>query len=168
MALAKAALAGAFDQLAPDDDVGLRIFTTKLSNRVSPNWRDVVPIGPLAARSRALQKAIPSLRPQQGSPLYAATRDAFDAVVRHADPQRINAVVLLTDGYNEDDHDNNQSALLAHLATTPNVHVFTITYSNDADLATLRKIAQTTNAWNFDARATSDLADVLPRALASF
>ena len=168
IALAKTALAGAFDQLAPDDDVGLRIFTTKLSNPVSPNWRDIVPIGPLASRSRALQKAVPSLTPQQGSPLYAATRDAFDAVARHTDPQRINAVVLLTDGYNEDDHDNNQTALLAHLATNPNVHVFTITYSNDADLSTLRKIAQTTNAWNFDARDTSDLADVVPRALASF
>ena len=46
--------------------------------------------------------------------------------------------------------------------------MFTITYSNDADSRTLRKIAQATNAWNFDARDTSDLADVLPRALASF
>ena len=168
MALAKTALAGAFDQLAPDDGIGLRIFTTKLPNPVSPNWRDIVPIGPLAARSRALQQAIPSLTPQQGSPLYAATRDAFDAIARHTDPERINAVVLLTDGYNEDDHDNNQAALLARLATNPNVHVFTITYSNDADITTLRKIAQATNAWNFDARDTSDLADVVPRALASF
>jgi Ca-activated chloride channel family protein len=168
MALAQAALAGAFDQLAPDDDVGLRIFTTKLANPVSTNWRDLVPIGPLSSRTRALQEAIPSLTPRQGSPLYAATRDAFDAVARNADPQRINAVVVLTDGYNEDDHDNNQAALLAHLATNPNVHVFTIAYSNDADITTLHKIAQATNGWNFDARDTSDLADVVLRALASF
>ena len=168
MALAQPALAGALDQLAPDDDFGLRIFTTKLSNPASPNWHDVVSLGPLAARRRALQKAIAALAPQQGSPLYAATRDAFDAVARYADPQRINAVVLLTDGYNEDDHDNSRPSLLAHLATNPNIPVFTIAYSNDADLATLRKIAQATDASSFDARDTSDLAEMLPRALASF
>jgi Ca-activated chloride channel family protein len=168
IALAQTALAAALDQLAPDDDFGLRIFTTKLSNPASPNWRDIVPLGPLAARRRALQTAIPSLTPQGGSPLYAATRDAFDAVARRADPQRINAVVLLTDGYNEDDQDNSRTALLAHLATNSNIAVFTIAYGNGADLATLRKIAQATDAWNFDAHDTSDLADVLPRALASF
>ena len=80
----------------------------------------------------------------------------------------MNAVVLLTDGYNEDDRDNDQAALLAHLATKPDIHVFTIAYSNNADLATLQKIAQTTNGWNFDARDTKDLADIVPSALASF
>jgi len=167
IALARAALAGALDQLAPDDDIGLRIFTTKLANAVSPNWRDVVPSGPLADRRGALLKAIASLTPQQGSPLYAATRDAFDAVARHADPQRINTVVLLTDGYNEDEHDNNRAALIAHLAKNPNIRVFTIAFSNDADIATLRMIAQATNAWTYDARDPSDLADSVRRALAS-
>ena len=152
---------------ASDDDVGLRIFTTKLANAVSPNWRDVVPNGPLADRRGALLKAIASLTPQQGSPLYAATGDAFDAVARHADPQRINTVVLLTDGYNEDEHDNNRAALIAHLAKNPNIRVFTIAYSNDADIATLRMIAQATNAWTYDARDPSDLAGSVRRALAS-
>jgi Ca-activated chloride channel homolog len=167
IALARAALAGALGQLAPGDEIGLRIFTTKLSNAASPNWRDVVPIGPLADRRRALLKAIAALAPQQGSPLYAATRDAFDAVARRADARRINTVVLLTDGYNEDDHDSNRAALLAHLATNPAVHVFTIAYSNDADIATLRMIAQATNAWNYDATDPNDLVDSLRRALAS-
>jgi Ca-activated chloride channel family protein len=168
IALAQAALAGALDQLAPDDDFGLRIFTTELSNPVSPNWRDIVPLGPLTARRHALLRAISSLTPQRGSPLYAATRAAFDGVARRADPRRINAVVLLTDGFNEDDHDSNQTALLAHLATNPYIPVFTIAFGGGADLATLRKIAQATDGWTFDARDTSDLAEVLPRALASF
>src|SRR5439155_25379144 len=77
ISLAQAALTGALDQLAPDDAFGLRIFTTELSNPVSPNWRDIVPLGPLAARRHSLLRAIPSLKPQQGSPLYAATRAAF-------------------------------------------------------------------------------------------
>jgi len=57
--------------------------------------------------------------------------------------------------------------LLAHLAKDPSIRVFTITYSADADRATLEEISQATNAWNFDATDTNDLADLLPRALAS-
>ena len=166
--LARRALTDALDQLGPTDDVGLRTFTTKVTNSASPNWHDVVASGPLSERQTALQQAIAALTPAQGSPLYAATRDAFDQVARHVDPRGINGVVLLTDGYNEDDHDTDLDALLTHLGANPSVHVFTITYSNDADAATLRRIAQATDAWNFDARDTSDLAEVLPRALASF
>lgn len=166
--LAQQVLTSALAQLSPDDDIGLRIFTSKLTHSPSPDWRDVVPMGPLATRRSALVSAIAGLTPQQSSPLYTATHDAFDAVARHFDPQKINAVVVLTDGYNEESHNNNQGALLSHLETNPNVHVFTITYSNDADRATLRLISQETNARNYDARDTNDLPDVLPRVLANF
>jgi Ca-activated chloride channel family protein len=168
IAEAKSALSDSLDQLAPDDTVGLRVFTTKLPNRASPNWLDVVPRGALAVRRAALHEAITALSPRAGSPLYAATRDAYDAVARANDPRRINGVLLLTDGHNEDDHDNNLRALLAHLGTKPAVRVVTITFSAQADLATLEQIAQSTNAWNYDAVDTNDLADVLPRALANF
>jgi len=166
MALAKIALSDAIDQLAPDDEVGLRIFSTKLDG--NHNWRDVVPTGTVATRRHTLDTTIAALAPQQGSPLYAATRAAYAEVSRHADPQRIDAVLVLTDGYNEDDHDTNLTGLLAHLTTNPRVRVFTIAYSNDADQSTLKKMAQATNAASYDARDTRDLADVLPRAFASF
>ncbi len=162
ISLAKAALENAFDQLAPEDDVGLRVFTTKLANPVSPDWRDVVPTGPLAQRKPALLKAVSALTPQQGSPLYAATRDAYDAAARAAAPSRINGVVLVTDGYNEDDHDTNLKALLAHLGTNPDIHIFTIAYSSQSDLATLHKIANATNASTYDAQNAPDIADELP------
>ena len=166
--LARTALTGALDQLAPGDDVGLRVFSTDLSGTASPTWRDVVPTGRFTDRRRALHTAIRALTPHRGSPLYAATRAAADAVAANSDPRRINAVVVLTDGYNEDEHDNNVKALLAHLALRPDVRVFTVAYGDAADLNTLQKIAQATNAWNFDAQPANDLADVLPRALASF
>ncbi|HEV7525684.1 MAG TPA: hypothetical protein VGP92_12010, partial [Acidimicrobiia bacterium] len=170
IARARAALAGALGQLSLDDAIGLRIFTTGLPGRAggSADWRDVVPIGPLAQRGPALERAITALTPLRGSPLYAATRDAFDTAAQTADPQRINGVIVLTDGYNEVDRDNNLSALLAHLGTRSDIHVITIAYGMDADIATLRKIAQATNAWNYDASATLDLPDLLPRALANF
>jgi len=168
MALARTALTDAIDQLAPDDDIGLRIFSTELAGPDGPNWRDVVPSGPFAARRSALRSAIAALTPQTGSPLYAATRAAYDAVARGADPQRIDAVVVLTDGYNEDEHDTDLRGLLAHVTTHPDVRVFTIAFGMGADTATLTKLTQATDAATYDSTETRDLADVLPRAFASF
>jgi Ca-activated chloride channel homolog len=167
LAVAKGALTRALGELAPTDEIGLRIFSTDLTGSPSSDWRDVVPIAPLASSRRELARAIASLERWRGSPLYAATRDAFDTVARGADARRIDSVVLLTDGYNEDDRDTDLDALLAHVGTRPGVRVFTITFSNDADATTLGKLADATNAANFDASDPRDLPNMVSRALAS-
>ncbi len=168
MTLAKSVLPTALGQLAPADEVGLRLFTTKLANPAHPNWLDVVPSGPYATRRPELARAIAALRPEQGSPLYASTRAAYDAVARTIRSGRINGVVLLTDGYNEDDHDTNLDALVAHLTRNRNIRVFTIAYGSGSDFTTLRRIAQATDAWVYDARNSIDLGEALPRALGNF
>jgi Ca-activated chloride channel family protein len=152
---------------APDDEIGLRVFSTGMRGSPNPNWRDVAPMGRLAANRSRLVDALAALRPSRGSPLYRATRGAYDTVARAVDPRRIDSVVLLTDGYNEDDHDTDLGALLDHLSSGADVRVFTITYSNDADATTLTKISEATNAANFDARDTRDLPEMARRALAS-
>ena len=103
--------------------------------------------------------------PGKGAPLYAAARASYDTLARQYDRKRINAVVLLTDGYNEDEHDNNRQALLAHLREP--IRMFTIAYSPDADLSTLRRIAQATNAQCFDATDPTGIDDAFEGALAS-
>jgi Ca-activated chloride channel family protein len=167
LAVAKAAVTDALAELAPGDEVGLRVFSTGIRGAQNANWRDVVPVGPVATSRRRLVDAINALRTGRGSPLYRATHDAYDAIARRADPRRIDSVVLLTDGYNEDDHDTDLRALLDHLSSRADVRVFTITYSNDADATTLEKIAEATNAANFDARDTRDVAEMARRAFAS-
>jgi Ca-activated chloride channel homolog len=167
LAIAKAAVTNALGELAPDDEIGLRVFSTGIGGSSNPNWRDVVPMGRLSADRSRLVDAIAALTPSRGSPLYRATRGAYDTVARAVDPRRIDSVVLLTDGYNEDDHDTDRGALLDHLSSRTDVRVFTITYSNDADATTLTKIAEATNAANFDARDTRDLPEMVRRALAS-
>jgi Ca-activated chloride channel family protein len=149
IAVAKRALLAALSELGPDDDVGLRIFTTDIRNSASPFWADVVPIGRFDRQRRALMRAVDALAPRNSSPLYAAARDAYDAMAGNYDRKRINAVVMLTDGYNEIERDNNRRALLAHLREP--IRMFTISYSPDADLSTLRRIAQATNAQCYDA-----------------
>jgi Ca-activated chloride channel homolog len=163
---AKAALLDALERLAPDDEVGLRIFTTGVTTGPSTSWQDVVPIGSYAKQRTVLTNAIEALAPRAGSPLYTATHDAYDAMVAHIDNTRINGIVLLTDGFNEDDANNNRKALLAHLRD--NVRIFTIGYSGDADMSTMTSIAWATNARVYDATNTNAIDEMLPAALANF
>jgi Ca-activated chloride channel family protein len=168
LALAKIALVDALDRLGPDDDIGLRTFTTKLHGGTSPDWRDVVPIGNAAAQHDRLAHNIRSLRPLQGSPLYAATRDAYNTAHHTVDPAAINGVVLLTDGYNEDDANNDRSALLKHLAGDPRVHIYTIALGSDADVSTLKKIATATNGAYYGATNPINIEGAFADALSNF
>jgi Ca-activated chloride channel family protein len=164
--LAKRALLAALPELAPNDEVGLRIFTTDLRNTASPNWADVVPIRRLDRQRKALARAISGLAPRNGSPLYVATRDSYDSMSDDFDRERINAVVLLTDGYNEDDENDDRRALLAHLREP--VRFFPIAYSPESDLATLRRIAQATNATVYDATDPQRVDEMIGAAFTNF
>ena len=165
ISLAKRALLDALPQLAPDDEIGLRIFTTDLGG-AHPNWKDVVPIGRLDHQHDALTRAINDLTPLRGSPLYSATHDAFNTVDTTAEAGHINGVIVMSDGYNETDTDNSRAALLAELHDP--TRVFTIAYSPDADQSSLRKIAQSTNARVFDAGNPRLIEDTWRSAIVSF
>ena len=166
--LARPALARALPELSPGDQIELRVFTTKLPAHPSPNWAVVVPMGRYDARRVGLQGAVRALRPRQGSPLYAAIRDGYGAIAHRADPRTIDAVVILTDGYNEDDHYNKLAALLSTISTNHDVRVFTIPFGDLADYTTLKTIAETTNGQLYDARNVYDVGLAFREALASF
>jgi Ca-activated chloride channel family protein len=166
IALARPALTAALAELAPTDQVGVRAFGTALPRGTGARWVDVARVTPFGPARGRLLKVVNALAPHGGSPLYAATHDAYDAMARHLDRTRIDAVVLVTDGYNEDEHNSNLAALLAHL--NPRVRVFTVAFSNDADFATLQKIAAATTAQAYDARDPALIGDALARAFASF
>ena len=64
--------------------------------------------GPGADRARSRRTPTPcasqieGLYPQNGTPLYDVTSQSFQTMYDSYDPDRINAVVLLTDGKNDD------------------------------------------------------------------
>jgi Ca-activated chloride channel homolog len=165
--LARTAAKRAVERLSPDMRLELRIFTTKLPESPSRYWSVLVRSGPLSENRAAVLRAIDAIEPQQGSPLYAAIRDAHSDVARPG-LSSILGVVVLTDGYNEVDEDNDRDGLLADLAAFPGVRVFPVAYSNDADIRTLDKIADATNARHYDARDTKTIDDILARALSNF
>jgi len=172
--LAKDAVIDALDEFAPDDEVGLRIFTTNLGPQQDQNWLDLVPVGPLAGQREQMARAVGDLVPLNATPLYTATNEAYEAMLADFDAARINAVVLLSDGKNEDDFNNDAEGLIRNLraqaegeAAQP-VRVFAIAYGEDADLETLRRIAEATNAQLYDASDATTISRVFTAVVSNF
>ncbi|HEX3393771.1 MAG TPA: extracellular solute-binding protein [Acidimicrobiales bacterium] len=172
--LAKQAAIDSLGQFKPDDQVGLRIFSTEISATPPTDFVDLVPIGPAGTQRELLATKIRSLTPTQGTPLYSVTRASYTVMRDSFDTARINAVVLLTDGKNEDPADNNLDTLLNDLRagnegqSSRPVRIFPIAYGKDADLGTLRRIAEATNAAAYDATNPTTISSVLTAVVSNF
>ncbi|MGH2628906.1 MAG: VWA domain-containing protein, partial [Anaerolineales bacterium] len=106
--------------------------------------------------------------------LYTAARASFEDMQRAFDPARINAVVLLTDGRNEDAGNNDLNATLTALRAGSEgqsgapVRLFTIAYGEDADKATLRRLAEATNGAPYDASDPKSISKVFTAVVSNF
>ncbi|MET3807003.1 Ca-activated chloride channel family protein [Nakamurella sp. UYEF19] len=169
--LAKAAAATALGQLSDTDQVGLWTFTTEMPTP-STIYQDNVAIEPLTKDHRALlTTTLQGLIPQKATPLYAAVRQASKYMNGSANPDLINAVVMLTDGKNEYPNDDDLASLVSDLgssATENGVRVFSIAYGADADLGTLQKISEASRAAAYDARKPESIAKVFSNVLSNF
>ncbi len=172
--LAKVAVIDALDEFATDDDVGLRVFTTNMGESALEDWQDLVPIEPLGGQREEMVRTVGNLVPLNGTPLYTATNDAYESVLDQFDPTRINAVVLLSDGRNEDDRNSDLEGLINNLREQAEgenaqpVRVFAIAYGDDADLETLRRIAEATNAQVYDASDATTISRVFTAVVSNF
>jgi Ca-activated chloride channel homolog len=168
--LAKSAAANALDQFAPDDDVGLWIFSSEFSG-VSTPYLELLPVAPLAAQLDQMKRVIGDLQPGGGTALYATTRAATASMQQTFDRARINAVVLLTDGKNEYPQDVDLNGLLRQLETESEdttVRVFPIAYGEDADLATLGRIAEASRAAVYNSADPASIDRVFTAVVSNF
>jgi Ca-activated chloride channel family protein len=125
---AKEGLKVFLEQVAPQDRVGLTTF----SDQITP----LVPVGPFRQNKGELQQTISRLPADGGTAFYDATADAYARVRDLADrDDRINAVVLLTDG-NDQDSERTRESVVQELErqddSSTQVRVFTIAYSPGA------------------------------------
>ncbi len=175
--LATRAATTALEQFIDTDVVGLRIFSTDLG--VDPetgepvDYLDLVPLGPISENRTALEEALSGLLPVAGTPLYTVTRDSFTFIADNFDPDRINAVVLLTDGENDDPRNDDRAALLEVLAAATGenatqVRVFPIQYGEGADGSDLQLIAEATNARSYDASDPRSIDQVFTAVISNF
>ncbi|HMG26923.1 MAG TPA: extracellular solute-binding protein [Acidimicrobiia bacterium] len=172
--LAKKAAVNALSQFKPEDDVGLWIFSTGISRTDPTDYLELVPIGPIGVQRETIAAKINDLVPTQGTPLYTVTKAADDQLVQTFDAGRINAVLLLTDGKNEDPNNDDLDALLRTLRSRNEgqvanpVRVFPIAYGQDADLPTLKRIAEATNATVYDAADPASIGKVFLAVVSNF
>lgn len=172
--LAKQAAIDALQQFKGDDLLGLRIFSTNVRDQEPRDYLDLVGIGPVTETREAMASKIRSLIPLEGTPLFTVTKASYDDVKKAYDPARINAVVLLTDGRNEDRRNSDLEGLLRDLrsgseglSSSP-VRIFTIAFGEDADLPTLKRIAEATNAAAYDAKDPQTISKVFTAVVSNF
>jgi Ca-activated chloride channel homolog len=124
---AKSGLETFFRQVGKQDNVGLTIF----SDRIQP----LIPVGPFAQNEARLRATVENLIADGGTAVYDATIEGFEDVRADATPERISAVVMLTDGEDTDssaDADDVVRAVRAQGDSDDQVRVFTIAYSAGA------------------------------------
>ena len=176
--LAQEAAVSALDQFKDADEVGLWVFSTDQIGSPDPNYRELVPVGPISGTRERLAEQILAQFPTNGTPLYDVTGKSYQAMLDSYDPSKINAVVFLTDGINDDgviaDDEQQFTDLIATLragsegATSRPVRVFTISYSEAADTVTLKAIAQATSAAHYDASNPATIQQVFTNVISNF
>jgi Ca-activated chloride channel family protein len=167
----------ALASFAPDSDLGLWTFSTRL--RGSRDYSELVPVGALSApmrgatRRETLDNALASIqvRPHGDTGLYDTTLAAVRTMQRSYRDGRLNAVVVLTDGRNDDRGSISLAKLLSTLRAEYDpsrpVHVITVGYGSDIDLPALKAIASATHGSATAADDPRDIDTVLFQALSS-
>ncbi len=176
--LSKQAVLGALDQFDPNDEVGLRIFSTGVGPSDHPDFQDVQPLTPIGANKEKLRASIENLAVVANTPLFSVALGSYQTMLTSYDPARINAVILLTDGKNDDadrtDDRQQQQALINALRDgsqgegSKPIRMFTVGYGGDADMATLKTISEASNAAAYNATDATTIGKVFTQVVSNF
>lgn len=158
------------------DEIGVWAFTTGVSSQYGDVVVPVREFGELGGGEEALQGSVEDLRNANrgGTPLYDAISDAYTYMQDHAEPGRINAIVVLTDG---DDTDSNTSleSLLIQLNSSnkeggndAQVRIFPIAYGAEANKDVLSQIAKASGGQMFDATDPTKIDTVFASVINNF
>lgn len=187
--LAKEAAVDVLDTFKREDLVGLYAFSTGITSAVIDvaAGESVTPDGvvhvikppdePIAEAQERLRTEIQDLVTRDDTALYTALTYAYDDLLARYDDDLINAVVLLSDGENNDkidvDDDRQLEELLEHIGGEGQVHrpvrIFTVAYGEDAlHTDVLRRIAEATNAGFYDSTDAASIDEILAEVVSNF
>ncbi|WP_341952604.1 VWA domain-containing protein [Salinibacterium sp. TMP30] len=163
----------AFSTLSEDDELGMWLFSKE---RVGvEDWEDVAGIRSMNDPEHVnnLQAIIDSLPSRING--YTGLNDTVLAAVTHVreayNPDKVNSVMLITDGRNEDDNGISLQQLLDKLTsmidkdTDEPVPVVLVGIGPDTDVEAMRKIAQATGGTAYQANNPTELSTVMLEAL---
>ena len=187
--LAKKAAVDVLDTFKREDLVGLYAFSTGITSAVidvaagesvTPNGVVHVikpPDEPISEAQERLRTEIQDLVTRDDTALYTALTYAYDDLLARYDDELINAVVLLSDGENNDkigvDDDRQLGELLSHIGGEGQVHrpvrIFTVAYGEEAvHTDVLRQIAEATNAGFYDSTDAASIDEILAEVVSNF
>ncbi len=130
---AKTALASFVDQIEGErDKVALAVFSSQIHE-----------IQPLAQiNKRYLKRSIRNLGASGSTKLYDAVAYAHKKLRDLNDPNRINAIVVMTDGENTSGNYSLEKICSEISAAESSVLIFSVAYGKDADIDVLQRIAR--------------------------
>ncbi len=172
MDLARAALREGIRLLPRGTIAGLWRFSANLTP--STDYEQVAPLTPLTPQSRSRLRAVLGsldVDPDGGTGLYSSTLAAVRYVRAGYDASRVNSVIVLSDGKDEDAtaHAISLHTLLKALRTDNDperpVRVITIAYGPDSDTAALRTISEATGGTLYTVEDPRDLPMIFREAI---
>jgi Ca-activated chloride channel homolog len=161
----------ALSKFSGEAELGVWVFS---QNRVgTQDWEDLSPIAPLSdpAHVQEINGIVASLpdRAYGATGLFDTILAAVTRVKEEYDPSKINSVLLITDGRNEDDNGIDLPTLLSNLKAiedpTKPVPVILIGFGPDTDVDVMSQIAKSTGGAAYSAAVPEDLGKVLVDAL---
>ncbi len=178
MRLAREAGILALADVPDTSQMGLWMFASRLGGN-TVDYRKLVPIRELsapvgsstqrAAMSKGFATAARSVRGDTG--LYDTVAAAYAELQRTYDPSKVNTLVVITDGRNDDpDGGLSLSALVSRLKSADHsrpISVAMVGITKDADVSALRRIADAAGGRLYQADQPSKIQAVLVDALLS-
>ncbi|MER7728476.1 substrate-binding and VWA domain-containing protein [Streptomyces sp. NPDC096323] len=176
MDVTKASLIQALNQFTPNDEIGLWEFATRLDGE--KDYRRLVATDRLGDPAKGggthrerLAAAFSSLQPvpDGATGLYDTALAAFKEAQRTYVKGKFNAVVILTDGSNQDDHSITRSALIAELKKISDperpVPLLAIAVGPDADREEVNDIAKVTGGGGYQVSDPAEIQAVILQAV---
>lgn len=165
-------------QLFPEQTrLGLWEFAQDVNGK-GKNYKEILPIQPLSTKVGNVtqqQAALGALQQMQnhlagGTPLYETILAAYKASQAKYQANSTSAMVLVTDGKDEDSNTMTQEQLLAEIARVKDpkkpVKVILVGIGQDADMGALRTIAKATGGAAYNAKDPADIQNVVFDAMA--
>ncbi|WP_026328708.1 substrate-binding domain-containing protein [Streptomyces sulphureus] len=176
MDVTKASLMQGLSQFTPEDEVGLWEFATRLDGK--HDYRELVPTvrlgdraGSGATQREKLLSAFGKMHPIPGGAtgLYDTTLAAYKKAAESYSSGKFNAVVLLTDGANEDPGSISRKELLTELDDLADdkrpVPLIAIAVGPDADEDAAKEIAKATSGSAHQVNDPAQIHEVILKAI---
>ena len=170
MDLAKEAAARGLALYPASSEIGLWVFSRKLDG--DSDHRELIPVGPLGADSdggsgaQRLAAAVASINavPEGGTGLYDTVLDAVRTMRAGWDPTKVNAVLILSDGMNDDQGSISLDDLLKTLKAEQDpshpVPVVSIAFGPDSDVDALAAISKATGGAAYRSRDPKQIGEI--------